>query len=77
MSKNIDWSNLGFGFSDVNCHVKAVWKDGAWGRLELTGASAMSIVGVLGIAYGGAGGSYGEVVLDDDAANVPRAGTDG
>jgi hypothetical protein len=40
----------------------------AWGRLELTGASAMSIGGILGIAYGGAGGSYGEVVLDDDAA---------
>ena len=25
---NIDWKNLGFGFSDVNCHIRYVWKDG-------------------------------------------------
>lgn len=31
---NIDWAKLGFGFSDVNCHVRAVWKDGVWGALE-------------------------------------------
>ncbi|MBR1870471.1 MAG: branched-chain amino acid aminotransferase [Kiritimatiellae bacterium] len=35
MAKDIDWANLGFGFSEVNCHVQAVWKDGAWGKLEL------------------------------------------
>lgn len=31
----IDWANLGFGFSDVHCHVRAVWKNGQWGPLEL------------------------------------------
>ena len=31
---DIDWANLGFGFSDVNCHIRAVWKDGKWGAFE-------------------------------------------
>ena len=31
---DIDWASLGFGFSDVNCHIRAVWKDGKWGPLE-------------------------------------------
>ena len=29
---NIDWKSLGFGFSDVNCHIRYVWKDGKWGK---------------------------------------------
>ncbi|MBQ1568700.1 MAG: branched-chain amino acid aminotransferase [Kiritimatiellae bacterium] len=32
---DIDWEKLGFGFSDVNCHIRAVWKDGEWGEFEL------------------------------------------
>ena len=32
---NIDWKNLGFGFSDVNCHVRYTWKDGSWDAGEL------------------------------------------
>ena len=32
---DIDWAKLGFGFSDVNCHVRCTWKDGAWGPFEL------------------------------------------
>ncbi len=31
---DIDWEKLGFGFSDVNCHIRCVWKDGAWGEFE-------------------------------------------
>ena len=31
---NIDWSKLGFGFSDVNCHIRYTWKDGAWSAPE-------------------------------------------
>ena len=27
---DIDWSSLGFGFSDVNCHIRYTWKDGKW-----------------------------------------------
>src|SRR5574344_1178581 len=29
---NIDWKKLGFGFSDVNCHIRYTWKDGAWDK---------------------------------------------
>ena len=32
---DIDWSKLGFGFSDVNCHIRYVWKDGKWSEGEL------------------------------------------
>ena len=31
---NIDWKSLGFGFTDVNCHIRYVWKDGKWGEGE-------------------------------------------
>ena len=31
---DIDWAKLGFGFSDVNCHIRCVWKDGKWGDFE-------------------------------------------
>ena len=31
---NIDWKSLGFGFSDVNCHIRYVWRDGRWGEAE-------------------------------------------
>ena len=31
---DIDWANLGFGFSEVNCHIRYVWKDGKWGEGE-------------------------------------------
>ncbi len=32
---NIDWSKLGFAFSDVNCHIRYTWKDGEWSKGEL------------------------------------------
>ena len=32
---NIEWSKLGFAYSDVNCHIKYVWKDGKWDAGEL------------------------------------------
>ena len=28
----IEWSKLGFGFSDVNCHIRYTWKNGKWGK---------------------------------------------
>ena len=31
---DIDWAKLGFGFSDVNCHIRCTWKDGKWGEFE-------------------------------------------
>ncbi len=29
---NIKWSELGFGFSDVNCHIRYTWKNGKWSK---------------------------------------------
>ncbi len=31
----IDWSSLGFQYMDTNCHIRYVWRDGAWGAGEL------------------------------------------
>ena len=33
MSKNIDWKNLGFEYTQTDCFVKAEYKNGAWGPL--------------------------------------------
>ena len=32
--QNIDWSSLTFKYMDVRCHIRSVWRDGAWGPLE-------------------------------------------
>lgn len=31
---DIDWAGLGFGFSEVNCHIRYTWKDGVWSEGE-------------------------------------------
>ena len=30
--KGIKWEKLGFGFSDVNCHLRMTWKNGKWSK---------------------------------------------
>ena len=30
--KGIKWETLGFGFSDVNCHLRMTWKNGKWSK---------------------------------------------
>lgn len=30
----LDWASLGFGYVDVHCHVRYVWKDGSWDQGE-------------------------------------------
>ena len=30
--RKIEWSKLGFGFSDVNCHIRYTWKNGKWSK---------------------------------------------
>jgi branched-chain amino acid aminotransferase len=32
--QDIDWASLGFGFTDVNCHIRYTWKNGAWSSPE-------------------------------------------
>ena len=50
---NIDWKNLGFGFSDVNCHVRYTWKDGSWDAGELVkGPSITMHIGASCRHYG-------------------------
>lgn len=50
---NIDWSNLGFGFSDVNCHVRYVWKNGEWDKGELVAGNTITMhIGASCLHYG-------------------------
>ncbi len=50
---NIDWKNLGFGFSDVNCHVRYTWKDGSWDAGELVKDPSITMhIGASCLHYG-------------------------
>ena len=33
--QNIDWASLGFKYMDTHCHIRHVWRDGAWDAGEL------------------------------------------
>ena len=33
--QQIDWKSLGFNYMDVKCHIRYVWRDGAWDQGEL------------------------------------------
>jgi len=33
--QNIDWNTLGFKYMDTRCHVRYVWRDGAWDKGEM------------------------------------------
>ncbi|HRR34156.1 MAG TPA: branched-chain amino acid aminotransferase [Kiritimatiellia bacterium] len=33
--QNIDWAGLGFKYMDTHCHIRYVWRDGAWSEGEL------------------------------------------
>lgn len=35
MTKDIDWKNLGFAYMDTNGYVKASYRDGKWGAVEV------------------------------------------
>jgi branched-chain amino acid aminotransferase len=49
----LDWSNLGFSYRDTHCHVKYVWRDGAWDGGELVAAPYMSVhVAATALHYG-------------------------
>lgn len=50
---NIDWKKLGFGFSDVNCHIRYTWKDGAWDKGELVKEPYITMhIGAACLHYG-------------------------
>jgi len=33
---NLDWPNLDFGYRDTDLNIRYTWRDGSWGRGELT-----------------------------------------
>ena len=50
---NIDWKSLGFGFTDVNCHIRYVWKDGKWSEGEFVKDPTITMhIGASCLHYG-------------------------
>ncbi|MFA6815273.1 MAG: branched-chain amino acid aminotransferase [Lentisphaeria bacterium] len=50
---DMDWSKLGFGYSDVNCHIKYVWRDGKWDKGELVKEPYLNIhIAATALHYG-------------------------
>jgi branched-chain amino acid aminotransferase len=50
---NIDWKSLGFGFTDVNCHIRYVWKDGKWSEGEFVKDPSITMhIGASCLHYG-------------------------
>lgn len=41
--KNIDWSNLSFGYTETNYNVRCYWKNGQWGELEISSSDTINI----------------------------------
>ncbi|MDD2240676.1 MAG: branched-chain amino acid aminotransferase [Kiritimatiellae bacterium] len=51
--KPIDWNSLGFAFLDTNCHIRYVWKDGAWSDGELVESPYLNIhIAATALHYG-------------------------
>lgn len=40
---NLDWKNLGFGYRDTDYNVRCYYKNGAWGELEVSDSTQVSI----------------------------------
>ncbi|CAM9216142.1 unnamed protein product [Choristocarpus tenellus] len=52
-SAPLDWSNLGFEYRDVNCHVKFVFRDGQWNEGELVADPYVKVhIANTGLHYG-------------------------
>lgn len=49
MTKNIDWGSLSFEYQPTDYRVRAIWKDGKWGELELTEDSTVHISECAGV----------------------------
>lgn len=51
--EGIDWANLGFGFSEVNCHIRYVWRDGKWSEGEFVKKPEITMhIGASCLHYG-------------------------
>ena len=49
MSKNIDWSNLGFGYMETDKRFVSNYKDGAWDEGVMTTDSTVTISECAGV----------------------------
>ena len=51
--KGIKWETLGFGFSDVNCHLRMTWKNGKWSKPKFVKEPWISMhIGAACLHYG-------------------------
>jgi len=41
--ENLDWKNLGFGYSDTNYNIRCYYKDGKWGELEVSDSNQITM----------------------------------
>ena len=41
--ENLDWKNLGFGYSKTNFNVRCYYKNGSWGELEVSDSEFISL----------------------------------
>ena len=41
--KKIDWSNLPFGYFKTNYNVRSYWRNGSWGKLEITSSEYINM----------------------------------
>ncbi|MBQ7878568.1 MAG: branched-chain amino acid aminotransferase [Bacteroidaceae bacterium] len=41
--KNIDWSNLGFGYMKTNYNVRCCYRDGKWGEVEVSSEEGINL----------------------------------
>lgn len=41
--ENIDWKNLGFGYSDTNYNVRCYFRNGEWGELEVSSSNQITM----------------------------------
>jgi branched-chain amino acid aminotransferase len=41
--ENLDWKNLGFGYSQTNYNVRCYYKNGKWGELEVSDSDQISL----------------------------------
>jgi branched-chain amino acid aminotransferase len=51
--ENIDWSSLPFGYMKTDYNIRCVFKDGKWGKLEISSSEYIDIhIAATGLHYG-------------------------
>ncbi len=50
---NLDWKNLPFGYLKTDCNIRSKYKDGEWGKLEVSKSEYIDIhIAATGLHYG-------------------------